>query len=54
MHAVIHAADIQDRVGGVLVMAGLFGLYPFLLKLYADGAIRERRSRQRFSASCAE
>jgi hypothetical protein len=22
--------------GGVLVMATLFGLYPFLLKLYAD------------------
>jgi transposase len=37
MHAVIHSADIQDRDGGVLVMATLFGLYPFLLKLYADG-----------------
>ena len=37
MHAVIHAADIQDRDGGVLVMASLFGRYPFLLKLYADG-----------------
>ena len=37
MHAVIHAADVQDRDGGVLVMATLFGLYPFLLKLYADG-----------------
>jgi transposase len=37
MHAVVHAADIQDRDGGVLVMATLFGLYPFLLKLYADG-----------------
>lgn len=37
MHAVVHAADIQDRDGGVLVMATLFGLYPFLLRLYADG-----------------
>jgi transposase len=37
MHAVIHAADIQDRDGGILVMATLFGLHPFLLKLYADG-----------------
>ena len=26
MHAVIHAADIQDRDGGVLVMASLFRL----------------------------
>ena len=37
MHAIVHAADIQDRDGGVLVMATLFGAYPFLLKLYADG-----------------
>ena len=33
----MHSADIQDRDGGVLVMATLFGLHPFLLKLYADG-----------------
>lgn len=37
IHAAVHAADIQDRDGGELVMAALFGLYPFLLKLYADG-----------------
>ncbi|WP_374900892.1 IS5 family transposase, partial [Brucella endophytica] len=37
MHALVHAADIQDREGGVVVMATLFGRYPFLLKLYADG-----------------
>lgn len=37
MHALVHAAGIQDRDGGVVVMATLFGLYPFLLKLYADG-----------------
>ena len=36
MDAIVHAADIQDRDGGVLLMATLFGLYPFLLKLYAD------------------
>ena len=36
MQAVIHAADVQDRDGGVLLMGTLFGLYPFLLKLYAD------------------
>ena len=34
---ITHAADIQDRDGGVLLMATLFGIYPFLLKLYADG-----------------
>ena len=37
MHALVHAADIQDRDGGVVIMTTLFGLYPFLLKLYADG-----------------
>jgi transposase len=37
MHARVHAADVQDRDGGVVVMATLFGLSPFLLKLYADG-----------------
>jgi len=37
MHAIVHAADIQERDGGAMLMATLFGLYPFLLKLYADG-----------------
>jgi transposase len=37
MHAIVHSADIQDRDGGALLMATLFGLHPFLLKLYADG-----------------
>jgi transposase len=37
MHAIVHAADIQDRDGGAKLMGTLFGLYPFLLKLYADG-----------------
>ena len=31
MHAIVHAADVQDRVGGVLLMATVFGLYPFLM-----------------------
>ena len=30
MQAVVHAADVQDRDGGVLLMASLFGLFPFL------------------------
>jgi transposase len=33
---VVHPADIQDRDGGVLVLSTLFGLYPFLRKLFAD------------------
>lgn len=33
----MHPADIQDRDGGVLVLSTLFGMYPFLRKLFADG-----------------
>ena len=32
-----HPVDIQDRDGGGLVLSTLFGLYPFLSKLFADG-----------------
>jgi len=37
LHAIIHPADIQDRDGGILLLATLFGMYPFLKKLFADG-----------------
>ena len=36
LHAIVHPADIQDRDGGVLVMSSMFGLFPFLKKLFAD------------------
>ena len=36
MHAIVHAADVQDRDGGALLMASLFGAFPFLVTLYAD------------------
>jgi transposase len=36
LHAIVHAADIQDRDGGAMLLATLFGMFPFLLKLYAD------------------
>ncbi len=42
MHAIVHAADIQDRDGGALLMATLFGAFPFLVKLYADGGYQGR------------
>lgn len=31
-------ADVQDRDGGIALLATLFGLFPFLKKLFADGA----------------
>ena len=46
MHAVVHPADIQDRDGGLLVLASLFGLYPFLQKLFADGGYQGEQFRR--------
>ena len=43
LHAIVHAADIQDRDGGALLVATLFGMYPFLRKLYADAVYQEPR-----------
>ena len=37
LHAVVHPASIQDRDGGALVLGTLFGSFPFLKKLFADG-----------------
>jgi transposase len=37
LHAIVTAADIQDRDGGAMLLATLFGMFPFLLRLYADG-----------------
>jgi len=37
LHAIVTSADIQDRDGGAWLLATLFGLYPFLLELHADG-----------------
>src|ERR1700685_1468547 len=37
LHAVVHPADIQDRDGGGVVLNTLFGRFPFLTKLFADG-----------------
>ena len=40
MHAIVHAADVQDRDGGIWLLMTLFGMYPFLMKLYADAGYR--------------
>ena len=52
MAALVHAADIQDRDGGVLLMATLFGMYPFLLKLYADAGYGGPKFQQGMARVC--
>ena len=42
----VHPGDIQDRDGGVLVLTSLFGLHPFLRKLFADGGYQGPKFRK--------
>ena len=42
----MHAADLQDRDGGTLLLATLFGLFPFLRTLYADGGYQGPKFRK--------
>ena len=37
LQGIVHAADIQDRDGGAMLLANLFDLCPSLLKIFADG-----------------
>jgi hypothetical protein len=38
LHALVTAADVQNRDGGVLLLSTLFGQFPFLRTLFADSA----------------
>jgi transposase len=38
LHALVHPANVQDRDGGILLLASLADRFPFLQKLFADGA----------------
>jgi putative transposase len=42
MNAAVHAADIQDRDGGLSVIETMRGLFPFVTKLLPMAAIRDR------------
>jgi transposase len=53
LHAIVHPADIQDRDGGVLVMATMFGLHPFLKKLFADGGYQGPQFRNGVTSAAA-
>jgi transposase len=54
MCAIVHAADIQDRDGGLLLMGALFGLYPFLLKLYADSGYQGPKFKDGLKRVCRQ
>ena len=48
LHAIVHSAGIQDRDGGISLLATLFGRFPFLAKLFAEAPIKGR-----FSLTCS-
>ena len=52
MDVIVRGADLQDRDGGVLLMATLFGLYPFLLRLYADASYQGPKFQQGLARVC--
>jgi transposase len=54
LHAIVHAADIQDRDGGVLLMSTLFGMFPCLLKLYADSGYQGAKFQEGMSRVCRQ
>jgi transposase len=54
MCAIVHAADIQDRDGGLLLMGALFGLYPLLLKLYADSGYQGPKFKDGLKRVCRQ
>jgi transposase len=50
--SVVHTADMQDRDGGILLMSLMFGLFPFLLKLYADSGYQGAKFRDGMKRVC--
>jgi len=52
MEAIVHAADNQDRDGGRLLVATLFGTYPFLLEHYADAGYQGPKFKQGLARVC--
>jgi transposase len=52
MQAIVHAADIQDRDGGVLLLASMFGLYPFLANCLLTAVIGGRSFARHWQSNC--
>ena len=54
LHAIVHSAGVQDRDGGIWLLATLFGQFPFLAKLFADSAYAGTNFRYRAQQSSAQ
>jgi hypothetical protein len=47
LHGIVTAADVQDCDGGAILLATLFGMFPILLKLHADGGYQGPKFQRR-------
>jgi len=54
LHAIVMAAAVLDRDEGAMLMAILFGMFPFLLKLYANGGYQGLEFRAALQRGSAE
>jgi hypothetical protein len=54
LHAIVHLADIQNRDGGILLLATSFVMYPFLQILFADASYQGRQSTTRSTPANAD
>lgn len=52
MQGIVHAADVQDRDGGLVLMASLLGLFPFLLKINADSGYQGPKFQDGLARTC--
>jgi mono/diheme cytochrome c family protein len=48
-HAIVHSAGVQDRDGGIWLLATLFGQFPFLAKLFASYPLKDAQDAPRDS-----
>lgn len=46
LHAIVHAANLQDRDGGIALLTALAERFPLLAKLFADGAYQGPQFRE--------
>jgi transposase len=54
LHAIVHPADLQDRDGGALLISTLFGQFPFLRKLFADGGYQGPQFAEAVASTCPQ
>ena len=54
MEAIVHAAGLQDRDGGVLVLATVFGTSPFLLQLCAGAGYQRPKFQHGLRRACRD